>query len=236
MLGLGGQLAEIPDLSLIHVTDGAPRDLSDAHRAGFVSREAYARARAAELDRALRAAQIIQARRRAFGIADQEAIEHLAELLPRLEAELAAAAAVITHPYEGGHPDHDSCALLVQCACERLHRAGRPGPMRLEFPCYHARDGGMATGVFWPIAGCPERVVALDHRQLARKRAALAQFASQREVIAAFALSPERLRRAPRYDFTRPPPPGDVLYDRFRWRVTGESWRQLARRVLEQMR
>lgn len=153
-----------------------------------------------------------------------------------MEAELCGAAAVITHPYEGGHPDHDTCAFIVQCACQRLRRAGRPVPVRLEFASYHARDGDTARGVFWPAASCPERVVPLDARQLARKQAALAEFATQRAIIDSFPLDPERLRPAPRYDFTRLPPPGEVLYDRFRWRVTGESWRERARAVLERVK
>lgn len=214
------------------MTDGAPRDLADARRAGFATRSAYAEARARELDRALQAAEVAPAHRRALGIADQEAIDHLPELLGLLETELRAAAAVITHPYEGGHPDHDTCALLVQCGCERLRRAGRAAPVRLEFASYHARGAGTARGIFWPAAGCPERTIPLDVRQLARKRAALVEYATQKEIIAPFPVDPERLRPAPRYDFTRPPPPGDVLFDRFHWRVTGESWRRAARAVL----
>ena len=233
ILGLGGQLADIPDLTLVQVTDGAPRDLSDARRAGFFSRSAYAAARALELDRALRAAHVIPAHRRALGMTDQEAVEHLAELLALVEEEIRGAAAVITHPYEGGHPDHDACALVVQCACERLRRSAGIAPVRLEFACYHARDGRQATGVFWPARGCSERVLTLDAGQLARKSAALAEFVTQKDVIAAFPVSPERLRAAPWYDFTRPPPPGEVLYDRFLWRVTGESWRDQARMMLE---
>lgn len=210
--------------------------MSDARRAGFATRGAYARARALELDRALRAAQIIPARRRAVGMTDQEAVEHLPQLLALMEEELRGAAAVITHPYEGGHPDHDACAFIVQCACERLRAAGRAAPVRLEFASYHARDGAQATGIFWPAAGCAERTIPLDPPQLARKRAAVAEFATQKEVIMAFPLDPERVRRAPRYDFTRPPPPGDVLYDRFGWRMKGELWRERARAVLERMR
>ncbi|HVS78109.1 MAG TPA: PIG-L family deacetylase [Steroidobacteraceae bacterium] len=235
ILALGGQLAGIACLSLIHVTDGAPRDPSDARRAGMRSRSAYALTRARELDRALEAAQVTGARRRALGTPDQEAIEHLPALTAALEEELRGAAAVITHPYEGGHPDHDACALAVQCACERLSRTARAAPVRLEFASYHARGGQQVTGLFWPAADCPESAIALGERQLARKRAALARFATQKDVIAAFPLSPERLRPAPRYDFTRPPPPGEVLYDRFRWRITGESWRRRAAAALEGM-
>ena len=152
-----------------------------------------------------------------------------------MEDELRGAAAVITHPYEGGHPDHDACAFIVQLACEGLRRAGRAAPVRLEFASYHARDGETATGVFWPAAGYPERTIPLTARQLERKRAALAEFATQKDVISAFPLDPERLRPAPRYDFTQPPPPGDVLYDRFGWRITGESWRQRALEALERI-
>lgn len=219
----------------MHVTDGAPRDETDAHRSGFSSRAAYAQARARELDRALEKAQVLGARRRALGVVDQEAIEHLCELTSLLVEELRATAAVITHSYEGGHPDHDTCAFVVQCACERLRRSGHTAPARLEIPSYHAGCGRWATGVFWPAAGCPEKIIPLDPRQLARKRAALAEFATQQDVIAAFPLDPERLRPAPSYDFGRPPPPGEVLYDRFGWRVTGESWRDQARAALQGM-
>jgi N-acetylglucosamine malate deacetylase 2 len=233
ILGLGGQLAGIPHLSLIHVTDGAPRDPSDALHAGFATRRSYARARALELERALRAAGAADARRRALDFVDQEAIESLPELIAILEEELSRVAAVITHPYEGGHPDHDACALAVQCACGRLVRSGRAAPSRLEFASYHARHGRLAAGVFWPDPSCPERLLVLDERQLARKRAALVEFATQRDVIASFPADVERLRPAPEYDFTQPPPPEDVLYDTFRWRITGRLWRERARAVLK---
>ncbi|HEV7135468.1 MAG TPA: PIG-L family deacetylase [Steroidobacteraceae bacterium] len=236
VLGLGGQLADIPDLALIHLTDGAPRDMMDARRAGFATRDAYARARALELERALRAAEVLPARQRALGMTDQEAVEHLPPLLALMEEELRDTAAVITHPYEGGHPDHDTCAFIVQCACERLRRAGRPAPVRLEFASYHARGGQMSAGDFWPAAGCPPRQILLDARQLARKQAALAEFVTQQHVMAAFPLQPERLRAAPRYDFTRPPPPCEVLYDGYGWRMTGELWRQRAQAALRGMR
>lgn len=235
ILALGGQLADFARLSLVHVTDGAPRDPADALRAGLGERSAYARTRALELDRALQAAEAFRARRSALGVPDQEAVEHLCPLTAALEEEIAGAAAVITHPYEGGHPDHDACSFIVQCACERLARAGRAVPWRLEFASYHACRGQWVRGLFWSAADCPETVIALDARRLARKRAALDEFRTQREVIAGFPLSPERLRRAPRYDFKRPPPPGEVLYDLFRWRVTGESWRRCAAAALERL-
>ncbi|MBV9748016.1 MAG: PIG-L family deacetylase, partial [Acetobacteraceae bacterium] len=55
-IGAGGSLALLPDLVIVHVTDGAPPRLADWERHGFASPAAYASARAAELRMALAAA------------------------------------------------------------------------------------------------------------------------------------------------------------------------------------
>src|SRR5205085_11027704 len=44
-LGLGGQLPRLNGLTIIHVTDGAPRNRHDASRHGFATAAAYAAAR-----------------------------------------------------------------------------------------------------------------------------------------------------------------------------------------------
>ncbi|MDE2489085.1 MAG: PIG-L family deacetylase, partial [Alphaproteobacteria bacterium] len=118
-VGVGGRLPLFSDLRLIHVTDGAPRDGHDAARLGFADPVSYARARAAELERAL-AALGVRARRESLGLADQGAAPRMADLARRLGPILRGADLVLTHAYEGGHPDHDACALAVQGACARL--------------------------------------------------------------------------------------------------------------------
>ena len=50
----------------------------------------------------------------------------------------------------------------------------------------------------------------LCKRELRRKEAALACFRTQRGMISGFPLSPERLRRAPDYDFSVAPSPGEA--------------------------
>jgi N-acetylglucosamine malate deacetylase 2 len=232
ILGLGGCLAQIPAPMIIHVTDGAPRELSDSLSAGFRSRELYASARRLELDRALAAASVSHERRLAFCQADQESVFHLIDLTRELIPLLASVEWVITHPYEGGHPDHDAAAFIVQAACARLKRAIGRAPQRLEFASYHARDSGIVRGEFWPDPGCPESAFTLDSSQRARKRAALSQYVTQRSIIAAFPTEVERLRPAPRYDFSAPPPPGVALYDRFGWPVHSTLWRSEAVRAL----
>jgi N-acetylglucosamine malate deacetylase 2 len=234
-LALGGQLHEIPYLTLIHVTDGAPHQMADAIEAGFSTREAYAAARAGELDRALAAGGVRNARRIQLGITDQEAPIHLADLVRTLVTELAGMDTVVTHPYEGGHPDHDACAFAVQLACAILTAKGKPSPQRAEFASYHARDGQLVTGVFWPAEGCPEQVVTLDSQQLLRKQAALAHYVTQRAAVALFRVDAERLRPAPSYDFTAPPPPQEVYYDGHGWSMNSVRWRQEALGALREL-
>ncbi len=54
-IGIGGQLRRLRDVSLLHVTDGAPRDGEDAGRHGFAALADYAAARRQELAEALAA-------------------------------------------------------------------------------------------------------------------------------------------------------------------------------------
>ena len=232
IFGLGGQLAQIGALTLVHVTDGAPRELASAQRASFGSRDSYAQARAREFDRALAAAGVRHARSRELGINEQEATHHLADLVKLLIGELAHADVILTHPYEGGHPDHDACAFVVQAACTARWLMGAATPQRLEFACYHARDGRLAAGRFWEAPGCPERVVALDDGQLTAKRAALAELVIQNTRLGAGPADVERLRRAPSYDFGRPPPPLEVFYERNGGGMNGALWRSQAQRAL----
>jgi LmbE family N-acetylglucosaminyl deacetylase len=231
-IGLGGRLACFDGLTLVQHTDGAPHAMEDARRAGFATRRAYADAREAEALRALAALGAHPRRRLAHGVPDQQGWRRLAEISRRLADEIAGAEAVFTHAYEGGHPDHDAAAFAVAAACAVLGRRGRPRPLRLEFAGYHQRDGRRAAGVFWPDVGAPETAVRIEREAVDRKRAALACFASQAPVIAWFSPETERYRRAPDYDFTRPPPPGAALYDSFGWAARSADWRRAAREAL----
>lgn len=219
-LGLGARLARLERLHLIHLTDGAPAAPDDARRAGFPSREAYALARARELDRAL-AVLGVSARRENLGVRDQEAVLRLPALVRELVPRLAGCDAVITHAYEGGHPDHDAASFAVQAACAAL---GPRAPLRLEFASYHQAEGVRVTGAFWSDAEHPAALARIAPADLARKQAALACHASQAEVLAWFDPAREAYRAAPVYDFTAPPPPGSSLYDGFGWTLTSAAW------------
>lgn len=224
VMSLGSRLAGFADLTLIHLTDGAPRDLADAHRHGFADSRAYAAERERELAAAL-ARLGVSAHRIRYAVPDQETAAALPDIVARLRADLAGMAAVLTHPYEHGHPDHDSAALAVARAA--------PDRPRFEFASYHLTSQGPRFGAFWPDPACPETVIALTPEARAAKADAVACFATQRETLAQFDLATERLRPAPAYDFTRPAPPGAALYERWGFREDAAAWRAHAARALE---
>jgi LmbE family N-acetylglucosaminyl deacetylase len=224
VVGLGSRLAYFERLTLIHLTAGAPRDGRDAHRAGFLDRGAYAGAREAELRAALDRLGV-RATRIGYGIPDQETAHNLPELIERLRSDLSHVAALFTHPYEHGHPDHDSAALAVALAV--------PDLPRFEMAFYHSGPDGARFGRFWPDPDSPETVIPLSPDEQHAKAEALACFATQGETLAQFPLTDERIRPAPRYDFSRPAPPGAALYESWGFAESAADWRAQAARVLE---
>jgi LmbE family N-acetylglucosaminyl deacetylase len=229
-IGLGALLARLRDATVLHVTDGAPRDGRDTAQHGFATREAYAAARRVEALAALAIAGIGADRAPVLGIADQEASLHLVPATHRI-AELVEArrpGLVVTHAYEGGHPDHDAVAFAVRAALRLL-----PDPPPLaEMTGYHAGPDGIVAGRFLPPEG---DVVAfqLDVAGEATKRAMLDCFVTQRAVLAAFPTCAELLRAAPPADFTRPPHAGTLFYERFPWGMDFTRFRAVARAALD---
>ena len=254
-IGAGGLLAHLTVCAVVHLTDGAPRDprrRADGFRG---TRAVYARIRRAELLAALALAGVGPERVLALPGVDQEVALVMPPLARALEAVLRALrpSIVITHPYEGGHPDHDAAALIVRAAVARLRRRDAAAPMIVEMTSYHAGEGGLVTGAFLPpqaaadpplagAAGLHPGPPALDAvtidlggTDLARKRRMLACFATQRSTLAPFSHAVERFRPAPPCDFTRPPHDGPLHYERLGWILTGARFRELAAAALREL-
>ncbi len=240
VIGLGGLLPRFRDAAVLHTTDGAPRDGRDAAAHGFADPAAYAAARRGELLAALRLAGVGAGRALGLGVPDQGAALHLRDLargIARVVAELRPAL-IVTHTYEGGHPDHDATAFAVHAAL-RLLGPSPPRPALLEMAGYHAgADGGMAVGRFLPAEGgvAPPVPIALPPEARALKRRMIGCFVTQREVLAAFpAGDAESMRAAPPYDFTRPPHPGRLHYENHPWGMTGARFRRFAAEALRDL-
>lgn len=233
-IGIGAQLCRFEDVLLVHVTDGAPRDGRDAARYGFATTADYGAARRTELANALAAGGASKARILVFEIPDQEACRELAALARRIADLLISEAprVVITHPYEGGHPDHDAAAFAVHAACHLLPRG--EAPAIVEMALYHRGGGGLVRGDFLP-ADRPATLLMLDARDGIRKQRMIDAFATQRWLLAAFPLDCERLRSAPKYDFRQPPHPGALHYETLGWDITGTRWRRYAAVALDRL-
>ena len=129
----GALLQRMADPIVRYMTDGAPRDAYFWGRYG--SREAYAALRQQEARRALAGIGVHRIEfvsdgdhsRNCGGAASDILVDQeLFRILPAVWRELADAVerlqpqALLTLAYEGGHPDHDCCNLLVSLAAKRF--------------------------------------------------------------------------------------------------------------------
>ena len=233
-IGASSLLARFPESAVIYLTDGAPRDSKLWSPEFRGTREEYALMRSAEAERALEVAGVSPRQIHWLGAVDQEAIfsaadlaRSLAETLTRLDTDI-----LITHPYEGGHPDHDSAALIARLAAAQLD--AERAPSLAEMTSYHAQNCHCVNGEF--LNSCTEEEICIDLSPADReqKRTMFSAYASQKLVLSSFGTDRERFRRAPDYDYSRPPHEGRLWYECMGWSMTGRQWRALAAQCMAQ--
>jgi LmbE family N-acetylglucosaminyl deacetylase len=244
-IGASGIIGRAAECRVVYLTDGAPRDRRLWPGLPIARRADYARIRRKEMRAALALAGVPALNLMSLGGIDQETVHQL----PRLSAHFVAVLrqwkpeVVITHPYEGGHPDHDTAALVARTAIDWLQEEAGELPQLLEMTSYHHRTGACIKGEFLPCsraggsaAAGQETMIELRPDERDRKRRMFDCYASQTEVLRYFALGPERLRRAPKYDFSQPPHPGKLWYEVLGWPITGARWREVAAAALSQQK
>lgn len=238
-VGASSRLTRIEVAALVYATDGAPRDGRAARAAGCETVAEYAAMRRAETLRALAHAGISSERAVFLDHPDQQAAYRLLPLAADLRRWIIATRpeVVLTHPYEGGHPDHDAVAFAVHAAVEIIAREeSGPAPAIIEFAGYHARGHDQAFGGFLPAPDLPAHTVQLTRDGQALKQRLLACHRSQTGKWCAAPLDEERFRLAPSYDFTRPPHDGAVLYARFSPEIDARQWCELTLAATEHLR
>ena len=236
ILGTGGLMGRLGDFHVVTVTNGAPRNWWPK---GFANAREYAATRHREAEAALALLGRGAGRASSFAVNDQEA-SHRIHFLVRQLLDLLSDGHfkhVITHTYEGGHPDHDATALAVHAACHLLACNGLAVPTLLEMTGYHKLHGEMRRGEFLPHPGAgPVQTFVLDTAERERKKQMFACHASQGNVLAPFPLDKEQFRQAPAYDFSRAPHDGELSYENYGWDIDGKRWREIAGRALVRMR
>lgn len=236
-IALGGRMSRFADACLVQVTDGAPGNQQDSRACGFARLQDYRRARRREFSEAMRLAGLSATRFEFLEIPDQEATPALVPLTRRIAElmEQQRPACIVTHPYEGGHPDHDACAFAVHHAVKLLREA-QFSPAILEAAFYHARADGIATGSFSATpCSTAEITRILTAEEQARKQALLDCYATQRQTLSYFPVDCERFRVAPQYDFLRPPDSGSVFYDRYAWGMNSQRFCAMAREATAEL-
>jgi N-acetylglucosamine malate deacetylase 2 len=231
-IGCGALLGRLKDVSVVMVTDGAPRNLADARAYGFATAEDYAARRLDELHAALALAGVGAEALISFAIPDQQAALHLADLARRL-AETCAdrnITVIITHAYEGGHPDHDATAFAAHAAALLL--APRQPILIVEMPLYRLGATATVYQQFLPDRMRVQIAIPLTHDERDRKRRMIEAHGSQKKVLEAFQNDFERFRPAPAYDFAALPNCGRVLYEQHDWGMDGARWSALAKAAL----
>lgn len=217
----GGLLQRMREPTVVFCTDGAPRDRYFWKKYG--SREAYASLRRAEARRALSHVGVTQVEflptesNPEHRFVDQDLFLNLRPALDLLEDRVIRLRpdALLTLAYEGGHPDHDSCAFLTS----RLSR--RHVVPAWEFPLYHRKPDGSVQKQCFLMPEGDEVLFDATCPEVERKRRMLAEYVSQKETIDLFNPAIERFRPLPVYDFSRPPHPGVLNYEAWGWPVTG---------------
>jgi N-acetylglucosamine malate deacetylase 2 len=235
-IGAGGQLPRLRGVTVVHITDGAPRSVAAAHAHGFDTPDAYAAARHEELRAAMALADVPDRALVGFAVADQQASLHLREVAERLAALFRerSVTVAVTHAFEGGHPDHDATALAVHMAASLARREGNAVAV-IEMPLYHLGPSGWTWQRFVAAPGPTEVVVRLTADQRRRKQAMLDAHASQRETLGIVGVDVERFRLAPAYDFSLLPNDGRLLYDLHDWGMTGARSQSLAAAALAEL-
>ncbi|OHB56068.1 MAG: hypothetical protein A2Y07_03100 [Planctomycetes bacterium GWF2_50_10] len=233
--GMGAQFLKFGEVYFIHVTDGAARDMADATRHGFDSRGAYASVRQKEFASALQIAHIDQNRIIDVGIADKEASLNMAHICRELVEILMyiGPQMIFTHPYEGGHPDHDATVLGLRAAVRQIAKNELNEIAVFEFTSYFDDNGSMGTGKFLPGSD-GGRLAAFTPKQLELKVRMMECFETQKDVLKYFPIQIERFRTGPAYNFTQSAGPR-AYYDQFDWGVKSAQWQDLARSALEEL-
>lgn len=230
-LGCGGLLPRLRGVNLVVVTDGAPRNLADARTYGFADAKSYRMRRAAELAAAVELASVSAVTM--LDIPDQETCRRMPALARSLAQFFAdrSIASVLTHAFEGGHPDHDAVAFCVHAAAALMREAASE---IIEMPFYHLGPHGMRVQSF--CDGDEGIALRLHPGAQFLKRQMLSCHATQARTLQPFSVEVERYRPAPVYDFAALPNNGRVLYAAHAWGLTPGDWPQLAQeasRVLE---
>jgi len=221
VIGCGALLQRMREPIVVFCTDGAPRPARWWQKYG--SRAAYSQLRREEARQALSYADVknfeFLAAANSELFADQELFKRLPEAVKALEsvAERYKPEAMLTHAYEGGHPDHDACCFVTSMVAPQM------GVRAWEMPLYRRQPDGISVKQQFVQRTGQEIEVHVTADEVERKRRMVQAYPSQGDIISAFDATVERVRPMYDYDFSQPPHAGKLNYEMWQWEMTGRE-------------
>lgn len=237
IVGVGVAMASLPNLTVVHVTDGVPNDPRYSTWAGFKTPEDYRRAREVEGRKALDLLGVRPAGRIRLGFVDQQLSRNLVPLTQALARVIHEHSPdlVITHPYEGGHPDHDATCFATHHALWLLEQDGEPVPTHVEMTSYFCRYGERVVSEF--AQGLDGAVsLLLEDADRVWKKELYGCFESQKDLLNSFPMEVERFRLVTGYDFSQLPQVPEIFYDRHELGTRSYQWLKLSRAAIKKIK
>jgi LmbE family N-acetylglucosaminyl deacetylase len=221
-IAFGALLQRMREPVVVFATNGSPQDPYFWQQYG--SRGTYAAVRRKEVFASMHAAGVkdvvfLPDMPGGEALVDQElfqqlrpAYDLLVELVRRRMVQ-----ALLTLAYEGGHPDHDSCAFLSAQLARSFNLPCWEAPLYHRLP-----EGG---GVFQGFIGDTGREVDVKPTPAEQqaKRAMCMAYPSQGDFLTRFDVVREIVRPQPAYDFTQPPHQGETNYELWQWSMTAQQ-------------
>lgn len=234
VVGAGCLISKLNDVSILHITDGAPPEV-DLN--GYKDLREYAEARRKECVAALEMAGVPSNRVVDLAVPFHAAAQQLPELTRHIARFLQTnrAEIVLTHPYEGGHPDHDATAFATYAALQLMREKGFFAPALFEIAIRPTHDGNGKVADFVPDDGKEITTLLLDQEAAELKRRMVDCLETHRASVIDSAVKSERFRRCTRYDFSEPPRSGKLHYEHFDNSLRRNEWRSLAQHALREL-
>lgn len=208
-----------------------------AYRAGCKNQKEYASMRLKELSDALSICDFNRDDHFVLNGVDLKVIDSLYSLIIQVIHLIRRIrpSVVLTHSYEGGHPDHDCASFIVSKALKVLSVSmGYTNIRHLEFSGYHEHNNLIETGTF-KIGSGIIITVSLPEYNKCLKKMMIDCFVSQKEMLSIFNIEKEVFRIAPVYDFSRPPHNGKLLYEIMDWGMSSSKWRAVVEQVSQEI-
>lgn len=222
-ISMGSRFPFLGTIYFVHTTNSSPSNLQDALKNGFDNEDDYQKQRKLEFKNALQISGITDHVCYQSGIPDQESTFNIRFLISFLTDKIndIKPDIIFTHPYEGGHPDHDTTSFVVNKASKNSRYTNI-----FEFSSYHSNSGALQCCKFLDLLSPATEIILSDEEKLL-KADMLKEFYTQRDSIQYFELEKEVFRLAPEYNYRIPPHDGLLYYENFNWGITGKEWRKL---------